>query len=68
MPVAPITDEGMHAARLVALDGAARSLLGEACSGEHPHDAPDGLRVTLTPEGLEIEFLRGDLPVAGEFV
>ena len=58
--------DAFHAARLVALEAALRSLLAEAQDGT-PFDAPDSLRVTFAAEGaLDIEYLRAGRAVSGE--
>jgi hypothetical protein len=58
--------EPMHAARLANLEGALCALLREAASDHEPNDTPDGITVRLDRDGIDIEYTRGDLPVAGE--
>jgi len=59
----------MHLARLAALEGALLALLREAA--ENPFgDEPlaDEITATLSPEGLDIAYLRHGNPVSGEGV
>jgi hypothetical protein len=55
-------------ARLVALEAACRSLLADAIEGT-PFDVPDALRVSFSPDGgLDVEYMREGISVAGEGV
>jgi hypothetical protein len=56
----------MHLARLAQLEGALCALLREAAADHEPNEQPDGIAVTLDADGVDIEYTRGGLPVAGE--
>jgi hypothetical protein len=56
----------MHCARLAQLEGALCALLRDAASDHEPNDMPDGISVRLDNDGIDIEYTRGGLPVAGE--
>lgn len=61
-------EQAYHAARMVAVDMALRSLLAEAQVGT-PFDEPDAICVTLStgPDGaLEVTYSRNGRPVSGE--
>jgi hypothetical protein len=58
----------MHAARLAQLEGAMCALLREQAAEHEPNDMPDGIVARLTPDGLDIEYLRGPIMVSGEGV
>lgn len=55
----------MHLARLALAEGAVASLLCHA-QQDDSHDRPDTVVVTLGPEGLDVTYLAGPIPVAGE--
>jgi hypothetical protein len=55
-----------HAARMVAVEAAARSLLAEA-QEDTPFDTPDGVSIIFSPEhGLEVNYTRDGVAVGGE--
>lgn len=56
----------MHLARLANLEGALCALLREAANDQEPNEQPDGIAVRLDQDGLDIEYTRAGLPVAGE--
>ncbi len=56
----------MHAARLAQLEGAACALLREAAADYDANDKPDGIRIVLNADGLDIEYQRAGFPVGGE--
>lgn len=58
--------EPMHAARLAQLEGAMLALLREASAEHEANDTPDGLTVRLDADGLDLEYTRGGMAVAGE--
>lgn len=58
----------MHAARLAQLEGALCALLREAAGDHEPNDTPDGVIARLNREGLDLEYTRGGIVVAGEGV
>lgn len=58
--------QALHAARLAQLEGALCALLREAAADQHPNQQPDGVSVRMDVDGVEIEYTRGGLPVAGE--
>lgn len=60
--------EPMHAARLANLEGALCALLREAAQDLDPNHQPDGVTARLDADGLDLEYTRGGMPVAGEGV
>lgn len=58
--------QALHAARLAHLEGAMCALLREAAADYEPNHQPDGLTARLDSDGIDIEYTRGGLPVAGE--
>lgn len=56
----------LHLARLAQLEGAVSALLREAVAGHHPNDLPDGMVVRVDAVGIDIEYTRGSVPIAGE--
>lgn len=56
----------LHAARLANLEGALLALLREAGCGTPPNDVPDGMAVRIDADGIDIQYLRGSIAVAGE--
>lgn len=56
----------LHLARLANLEGALCALLREAAADHAPNYQPDGISARMDVDGLEIEYTRGGLPVAGE--
>jgi hypothetical protein len=56
----------MHMARLANLEGALCALLRSAAQDHEANEAPDGLSVTIDADGIEIEYTRGGISVAGE--
>ncbi len=58
----------MHLARLAQLEGALCALLRDAANDHDVNDCPDGVTATLNADGLDIEYTRGGLTVAGEGV
>jgi hypothetical protein len=64
----PAFIDPMHAARLAQLEGALCALLRAAGADHEPNDVPDAIAVRLDSEGVDIEYQRGGLPVAGEAI
>ena len=58
--------QALHAARLAHLEGALCALLREAAADHDPNHQPDGISARMDVDGIEIEYTRGGLPVAGE--
>lgn len=56
----------MHVARLAQLEGALSALLREVACDYEPNDQPDAIAVRMDAEGLDIEYIRGGIAVAGE--
>jgi len=58
--------DAYHAARLVAVEAALRSLLAEAQTSD-AHDAPDAVEAAFTADGgLDVTYTRHGVPVSGE--
>lgn len=53
----------LHAARLALVEAALLALLNEK---DAPFDAPDSITVSLSPEGLDVQYFSNGLMVAGE--
>ncbi len=60
------TPDALHAARLAAVESALTALLREAAAEHDANSKPDALCVRLDADGIDIEYLRGGFPVAGE--